>query len=61
MAKLLNTLNGKKTFIVVALGVIIFGSEQMGLVPAGTIDKLDGLLALLGFGTLRHALAQATR
>jgi len=48
--------DGKKTYIVVAIGVGIFGAEAMGLLPAGTTDKLDGLLTILGLGTLRDAI-----
>ncbi len=52
-------LDGKKTFIVVGVGVLIFGAESMGLLPTGTVDKLDGLLALLGLGTLRDAIKKS--
>ena len=61
MAKLLNALKGKKTFIIVVIGVALYGAEQMGLIPAGTADKIDGLLVILGIGTVRSALAQATK
>ena len=61
MAKLLNALKGKKTYILVAVGILCYGTEQMGLIPAGTVDKIDGLLVILGIGTVRSALAQATK
>ena len=51
-------LNGYKTYTVVAIAVLLGGAEYIGWLPSGTFDKVDGLLALLGLGTLRNALAK---
>lgn len=52
-------LNGYKTYLLVAVGVGLLGGEAMGIVPQGTVDKLDALLALLGLATLRSAIRKA--
>ena len=43
-------LGGKKTYIVVILGVLVYGSEAMGLIDSGTATKLEGVLGFLGLG-----------
>ena len=48
---------GKKTYILVAIGVIVWGAEAMGLVEQGTANKLDALLVVLGLGTIRSAIS----
>ena len=57
----MNFLTGKRTYIIVAVGVVVYGAEAMGLLEKGTADKLEGLLAILGLGTLRAGLAAATK
>jgi hypothetical protein len=49
-------LQGKKTYILMAIGIVLFGAESMGIVPTGTVDKLDSLLVILGLGTIRSAI-----
>ncbi len=52
----MNKLQGKKTYILMAIGIILFGAEAVGLAPAGTVDKIDSLLVILGLGTIRSAI-----
>ena len=54
----MNFLSGKKTYVVVMLGIVVYGAEAMGIVPEGTAEKLNGFLLLLGLGTLRSAVAK---
>lgn len=46
-------LNGKKTYIVMAVGVIINGLFAMSLIPAEWIGVANSILAFLGLGALR--------
>ena len=54
----MNLLAGYKTYIIVAVGVLVYGAEAMGLLEKGTSDQLEGLLAILGLGTLRASIAK---
>jgi hypothetical protein len=51
-------INGFKTYIVSAIGVLLYGLEAMGYIPKGTADKVMPLLGFLGLATLRHAVAK---
>lgn len=46
-------LKGYKTYIVMAIGVIVNGSAAMGLIPAEWIPAVNSVLAFLGLGALR--------
>jgi len=52
----MDILKGYKTYIIVAIGVLVYGAEAMGVLGAGTAEKLEGLLAILGLGTLRASV-----
>ena len=52
---------GWKTYGVVAVGVLVHGAEAMGILQPGTADKLDGLLTIVGLGTLRAGVAKAAK
>ena len=54
---LIKALDGYKTYILVGLGVLVYGAEAMGLLDKGSADKLDNLFMLLGLGTMRLAVA----
>lgn len=58
MTAILEFLSGKKTYLVMILGVLLYGAEAMGLIPEGTAEKVSGLLALLGLGALRAGVAK---
>lgn len=51
-------LDGKKTYIVVGLGVLVVGLNMLGIINA---DQMQHLLDVLGLGamaTLRNAIAK---
>lgn len=54
---IMNSLKGKKTYIVAALGVAVYCGEQFGLLPAGWGEKIDAVLLFVGLGTMRMAIA----
>jgi len=54
-------LAGYKTYLIVAVGVLVYGAEAMGILEKGTADKLEGLLTILGVGTLRAGVSKATK
>lgn len=49
-------LNGYKTYILVALGVLVYGAEAIGLVDHSVVDVIEKVVILLGLGTLRRAV-----
>ncbi len=51
--------SGYKTYLVVAAGIILYGAEAMGVLPASTVEKVEDLLVLLGFGALRSGIAKS--
>lgn len=55
---MLQSLEGYKTYLVVVAGVLLYGSESMGLIPEGTVAKVNELLVLLGLGALRAGIAK---
>src|SRR3990167_9401204 len=56
---MLNWLAGKKTYIVVAIGVLVNGAYAMGLLDDKQVIVIDGFLGLLGLGTIRAGIARA--
>lgn len=46
-------LKGKKTYIVVAVGVIVNGLISMGYIDESMREVVNSILAFLGLGTLR--------
>lgn len=55
----LKSLKGYRTYIIAALGIAIFGAEQVGLIPPGSSNKIDIALGMLGLATLRAAVQNA--
>lgn len=49
-------LSGYKTYLIVILGIMVYGAEAVGLLQDGTANKLEGLLAILGLGALRSGI-----
>lgn len=50
------TLDGKKTYILMIIGIVTIGGEQVGLFPAGTVDFVEKVIVALGLGTIRSAI-----
>ena len=51
-------LSGKKTYIIVVLGVIVNGLWAMGLIDEETVKIVDGILVFAGLGTIRAGVAK---
>ena len=51
-------LSGKKTYIIVVLGVIINGLWAMGLIDEETVKIVDGILLFTGLGTVRAGISK---
>jgi len=50
-------LKGWKTYIVVAVGVIVNGLFAMGYIPAGIVPIVNTILGFLGLAALRAGVA----
>lgn len=50
---MLTFLNGKKTYLVAGIMIIATGLKAFGVIDSSTYEGFMGLLAALGFGTLR--------
>lgn len=46
-------LKGKKTYVVMVVGVILNGMIAMGYIPAQYITVINSILGFLGLGALR--------
>jgi len=51
-------LSGKKTYIIVVLGVIVNGLWAMGLIDEETVKIVDGILVFAGLGTVRAGISK---
>lgn len=56
MKKLLELLKGRKTYLVVAIGVILNGLFAMGYIDADKLPLINSILTMLGLGTIRLGL-----
>ena len=54
---MLNWLKGKKTYIVIVVGVIVNGLVAMGYIPAEHIGLINSVLGFLGLGAIRAGVA----
>ena len=54
---MLSFLKGKKTYIVMIVGVLVNGAVVMGLIPATYIGVINTVLAFLGLGAVRAGIA----
>jgi len=52
----MNFLKGKKTYLVVAVGVLVNGLVAMGIIPESSLELVNTLLVFLGLGTIRHGV-----
>lgn len=53
---MLNFLKGKRTYIVVIVGIIVNGAVAMNLIPNEYIDLVNTILIFLGLGTIRSGI-----
>ncbi len=51
-------LDGKKAYVVMAVGVIVLGLEQMGIITGDVVDLVNNVLVFLGIGAIRHGIAK---
>ncbi len=52
-------LNGKRTYLVAAVMIVVAVLKAMGVIEASTYEAVMGLLAALGFGALRAGVERA--
>ena len=50
---MLDFLKGKRTYLVVALGVLLNGAFAMGLIPPEYLPVINSILGFLGLAALR--------
>ncbi|MBU1863896.1 MAG: hypothetical protein KKH94_09560 [Candidatus Omnitrophica bacterium] len=55
---MLNFLKGKKTYLVVGVGVILNGLMAMDVIPQSLLPVVNSILGFLGMGTLRAGIAE---
>lgn len=55
---MLDFLKGKKTYIVVIVGVLANGAIAMGLIDPKYLEIINTVLAFLGLGTLRAGISK---
>jgi len=51
-------LKGKKTYLVVAVGVLVNGAFAMGLIPVEYLGVVNTVLGFLGLATIRAGVAK---
>ena len=51
-------INGYKTYIVAIVGILVNGAYAMGYLDQQQVVLIDGVLGMLGLGTIRHAIAR---
>ena len=51
-------LQGKKTYIVMVVGIVVNGLFAMGYIDDKTVTLLDGVIVSLGLGTIRAGIAK---
>lgn len=54
--KILNFLNGKKTYIVAGLGAVVFVAFNLGYIDVDTANQLYTMLGITGTITMRSAI-----
>jgi hypothetical protein len=50
-------LKGYKTYIVMAVGIVVNGCFAMGLIPVEWLPVVNSILAFLGLGALRAGVS----
>jgi hypothetical protein len=56
MKKLIDFLVGKKTYIIVAIAVIVNGCVALGYIGAEEVELINWILVTLGLGAIRLAV-----
>lgn len=51
-------LQGKKTYIVMTVGIIVNGLYAMGVIDEQLLITLDGVIIALGLGTIRAGISK---
>ena len=51
-------INGNKTYIIMALGILVNGLYAMNLIDLNLLITLDGVIGALGLGTIRHGISK---
>ena len=59
LEKIGNYLQGKKTYIIVFLGVILNGLQSQGYITVANIELVNTILTFLGLGTIRSGVNKA--
>ena len=49
-------MNGYKTYLIAALGVVVAGLSATGYITEGQANLIYGILGSLGLATLRHGI-----
>lgn len=52
-------LSGKKTYIVMGLGILVNGAAYMGVIDDKMVGSIDTILMFAGLGTIRAGIAKA--
>ena len=53
-------LQGRKTYIVMIVGVLVNGAYAMGYIDERTVLAIDGGLTFLGMGTIRAGISKGS-
>lgn len=56
--QIIEWLRGKKTYVVVIVGVLVNGAYAMGYIDEQTVFAIDGMLTFLGMGTIRAGISK---
>ena len=59
--KIVNWLKGKKTYIVVIVGVLVNGMIAMEIIPRESFVTVNAILGFLGLGTIRAGIKSAEK
>ncbi len=51
-------LQGKKTYIIMCVGIIVNGMFAMDVIDEKTLMLLDGVIVALGLGTIRASISR---
>jgi len=54
---MLNFLKGKKTYIVMIIGIIVNGLVAMDMIPAESLGLINTILVFLGLGAIRAGVS----
>jgi len=58
---MLNFLKGKKTYVVMGIGVLLNGLMAMDVIPQTLLPVVNSILGFLGMGALRAGIAKTEK